>query len=703
MNCKNCGAELFENNAVDGVVECEYCFSRYPVPKKGLSPAAYEFLRIGEHELDVGRFDEAYSAYEKAAGLDPEEPEAQFGMALARFKVQYLRDEVNNRLQAICNEITDKKFQDDSRYLSALSYATEAQREEYRKRAEEIDYIRSEFYDLKNSGIDFDCFLCVKVTGADGEKTEDSRDADYIYDLLKDAGFKPFYSERNIRNRTGADYEAMILYALRAADTMLVICREEEYLQTPWVKNEYTRFLRLVNDEEKESDALSIVYYEKPIERLSGKRGKIQGIDFSRRDADRKICEFVKNHTEEARALKQKEEEEKKRREDKLLRELEEQKRARQELEARINALRSDNKSAALQYELNRQIDLLTGQKEKQAYEEKRKESERRNYERENNPTIDNYDSYKFEIKNKILIKYKGAAKDVKIPRGVVVIGKEAFAENSFVTNVTIPNSVTAIEERAFFYCKSLTDITIPDSVTEIGVAAFSRCPSIKNIAIPDSVSSIARNAFNGEESGLEEITVGKNNRFYSSENGVLYNKTKTHLIRVPQKFQGDFTVPDSVGTIGDFAFSDCKSVRSVTIPDTVSSIGEYAFYRCSVLSNVTILNNITEIKKSTFAWCPSLNKIKIPDSVVSIGENAFYMCSGLTEIMIPDAVTSIGRSAFSYCSSLTDVTIGTGVTSIGKLAFMDCNSVKRVTMPKRLKKVRYSVGSGKTKFTFTK
>ena len=469
MNCKNCGAELFEQNAVDGVIECEYCFSRHTLPKKAASPAALEFMRMGEHDLDTGRFDDAYAAYEKAAEIDKEEPEACFGMALALFKVQYIKDEVNNRLQPICHELTEKRFQEDSRYLSALNLATEAQKKEYQKRAEEIDYIRNEFVELKNSGLDFDCFLCVKVTGADGEKTEDSKDADYIYDLLKDRGFKPFYSERNIRNRTGADYEAMILYALHTSETMLVVCREEEYLQTPWVKNEYARFLRLLNDSEKESDAVTIVYYEKPIEKLAGKRGKTQGIDFSRRDADRKICDFVESHTAEAKLRRQREEEEKRKREEKLLKEIEEQRkareeerRAREEAEARLKAMQTQ-----------KSVSPSSSSKKKQT--DPPKKAEPRAHEVDNAPTLQNYDPCEFAINGTILEKGSNKAK-VIIPRGVTIIGYRAFYGCNRITSITIPNSVTSIGQFAFMGCSGLTSITIPNSVTRIYDGAFEGC-----------------------------------------------------------------------------------------------------------------------------------------------------------------------------------------------------------------------------------
>ena len=121
FKCKACEAPLDEmvKDAVGGVTECPYCHNVWTIPKKETSPAALIFLRLGEHNLDTGKFDDAYAAYKKAAELDSSEPEAYFGMALATFKIQYLKDvsEDKPRLQPICHEISDKKFSDDSNFF----------------------------------------------------------------------------------------------------------------------------------------------------------------------------------------------------------------------------------------------------------------------------------------------------------------------------------------------------------------------------------------------------------------------------------------------------------------------------------------------------------------------------------------------------------------------------------------------------------
>ena len=141
-------------------------------------------------------------------------------------------------------------------------------------------------------------------------------------------------------------------------------------------------------------------------------------------------------------------------------------------------------------------------------------------------------------------------------------------------------------------------------------------------------------------------------------------------------------TIPNDVTTIGNSAFSDCSGLTSVTIGNSVTSIGWGAFYGCSRLKSVTIGNSVTSIGSYAFSDCSGLTSVTIPNGVTSIGDHAFDGCSGLTSVTIPNSVTSIGNSAFSDCSGLTSVTIGNSVTSIGSSAFYFCIGLKSVTLP---------------------
>jgi hypothetical protein len=181
-------------------------------------------------------------------------------------------------------------------------------------------------------------------------------------------------------------------------------------------------------------------------------------------------------------------------------------------------------------------------------------------------------------------------------------------------------------------------------SVISIGNYAF-EMSSLTNVTIPNSVTTIGIYAFS-ECTNLTSVTI-----------------------------------PNSVTNLGLGVFYECPSLTSVTIPNSVTSIGEAVFYKCSSLTNVTIGNSVTSIGYFAFEECYSLTSVTIPNSVSSIEDEAFYDCSSLTNVAIPNSVTNIGGGVFADCTSLTSVTIGTGVTSIWENAFNQCTSLTNITV----------------------
>ena len=331
----------------------------------------------------------------------------------------------------------------------------------------------------------------------------------------------------------------------------------------------------------------------------------------------------------------------------------------------------------------------------------------------------------------------------VTIGNSVTSIGMTAFAYCTSLTSISIPDSVTSIGDYAFYYCTNLTSVTLPilfkdsyssfslssdqvllygvgtsgdwtysalDSQATItgysGVGGAVEIPAVvdgisvvkvgddssqifgsgnttvTSVTIPDSVTSIADLAFSYCTS-LASITVDTGNLNYSSVDGRLFNKLQTFLIQYPAGILDDsYTIPDSVTSIVNYAFADCTSLTSITIPDSVTSIASGAFYACTSLTGVTIPDSVTSIVNYAFSDCTSLASVTIPDSVTSIGEYAFYGCASLASITIPDNVTSVGESAFRSCTSLSSITIGNSVTSIGVYAFSNCTSLTSVTLP---------------------
>ena len=247
--------------------------------------------------------------------------------------------------------------------------------------------------------------------------------------------------------------------------------------------------------------------------------------------------------------------------------------------------------------------------------------------------------------------------RDLTIGNLVKVIGAESFSGCGGLKTLDISESVTTIGEKAFYNCSSLTNVNFGKSITTIANYAFAGCFALSYVNIPDIESWCKID-------------------FYSQTSNSLYY---AHKLYINNNLTTDLIIPNSVSSIGQFAFCNCSTLKSVTIPESVSSIGQYAFYGCSALSSITIPNSISRLETGVFEKCAGLISVIIPNSVIEIGTDVFADCAGLISISIPETVTSIGACAFKGCSALTSIIIPESVTLIAGGIFWNCSSLTSV------------------------
>lgn len=349
-----------------------------------------------------------------------------------------------------------------------------------------------------------------------------------------------------------------------------------------------------------------------------------------------------------------------------------------------------------------------------------------------------------------VLLAYpkENSATSYIIPDGVKIIESTAFMGTSNLNSIVIPNGVTTIKENAFYLCSNLKNVSIPTSVKGIGEYAFdfSACTkenygyyigncligadneingnftikdgtrlvadsalreidNLGNISIPASVEIIGDCAFlNFSSESLKNITVANENKYFSSENGVLFNKNKTELLCYPcGKNETTYTVPNTVTKLAKVSFSGCKlnklnlpnnlkyidesaftetSLKTLSIPESVEYIGKYTFLM-SGIETVNIPKRIATIEEGTFSCCINLKSVTIDNNIKHIGDYAFSRCYNLSDINISNNVTSIGKGAFQS-TIIQKIELPASLESIGGYAFNNCQNLQEVTIPNK-------------------
>ena len=329
----------------------------------------------------------------------------------------------------------------------------------------------------------------------------------------------------------------------------------------------------------------------------------------------------------------------------------------------------------------------------------------------------------------------------VTIPQSVRYLGDYAFSECPSLYNVNLSrSSIEEIGERAFTKCPILSILTLQknngaSAIKRIGSYAFYGCSSLQNVNIPKSVISIGTYAFKNTKLWNDVVKAG-GDVIYAGNWVVGYN---------PEVQITDVKLEDGTVGIADYAFYQCKDLKSVENLHLVENLGYAAFYKCSSLERAQLNTDITVIQPYTFYKCTSLWDITLPDRLLAIGRSAFYKCETLNELdlsnimtfededgneigliiddyafygctniekinfsestqgignyafykcsnlrtlNIQDSITYIGDRAFGNCSALESLSLGKGINSIGERAFQNCASLTELVIPANIESI---------------
>lgn len=244
FECKRCGGGLNITEA-DKVVECEYCGTTQTVPSADNEKKMTLFNRANRLRLK-NEFDKAAALYKQLIAEFPEEAEAYWGLCLCNWGIEYVDDPATGEKKPTCHRASFESLTKDENYLLAMEYADVTAQRVYHREAQEIDRLNDAILSVSRNEKPYDVFICYKEkTDENGMRTHDSVLAQDIYDALTANGLKVFFSRISLEDKLGRQYEPYIFAALNSAKVMLAIGTKYEYFQAAWVKNEWSRFLRL--------------------------------------------------------------------------------------------------------------------------------------------------------------------------------------------------------------------------------------------------------------------------------------------------------------------------------------------------------------------------------------------------------------------------------------------------------------------------
>lgn len=244
IKCKMCGGDLVIKPGAT-VAECEYCGTKQTIPNQDDEKKLTLFARANRLRMSC-EFDKAAGIYESIVADFPQEAEAYWGLVLCKYGIEYVDDPATGKKIPTCHRSSFDSILEDSDFEQAQENADVVARKVYREEAKQIEEIRKGIIEVSGKEEPYDIFICYKETDENGGRTVDSVIAQDVYDALTEKGYRVFFSRITLEDKLGQEYEPYIFAALNSAKIMLAFGTDYEYYNAVWVKNEWSRYLKLM-------------------------------------------------------------------------------------------------------------------------------------------------------------------------------------------------------------------------------------------------------------------------------------------------------------------------------------------------------------------------------------------------------------------------------------------------------------------------
>ena len=277
LQCKMCGGTLIPQEE-GNIAVCDSCGLQQTVPKADDDKKLLLFDRA-ENLRRQCEFDKAYGVYESIVAEFPRESEAYWGLVLCKYGIEYVEDPATKKPIPTCHRISTECVLEDVNYEQACENTDSVTRRQYREDARLLDEIRGRSIAVSANEEPYDIFICYKETDRKGNRTDDSLEAEKLYNMLTEKDYRVFFARITLEDKLGVEYEPYIFAALNSAKVMVVLGSDYDYFHAVWVKNEWSRFLKLMEKDHQKH--LIPCYMDMDISDLPKEFKRIQALNMN--------------------------------------------------------------------------------------------------------------------------------------------------------------------------------------------------------------------------------------------------------------------------------------------------------------------------------------------------------------------------------------------------------------------------------------